>query len=363
MNTLFASDLAYLSRRDFLRWSGAGLLGLFTLPFLNPNQRLERFQQLDRAVQTASLNESITLGRAVDDTVPIYDRPSFSGKLRRMHYRDVILNIDEVVIGDEKPQHNRVWYHVPDQGYAHSGKVQPVQLLLNQPISVLPTHGLLVEVSVPFTDIFHDLEQKERVKYRLYYSTVHWARAIEKDSQAKTWYALWDDKYKEAYYARAEHLRIIPQDEIKPISPGVAPEEKRIEVWRTAQLVIAYQHNEPAMITKTASGGHFIDGDYTTPSGLYVTSRKRPSRHMASDDRAAPNGYDLPGVPWVCYITKNGISFHGTFWHNDFGKPRSHGCLNLPSSAAHWLYRWTQPVVPYTEETITDETGTRVDIL
>lgn len=43
---------------------------------------------------------------------------------------------------------------------------------------------------------------------------------------------------------------------------------------------------------------------------------------MAAGDLAA-SGFDLPGVPWVQYITKSGISFHGTFWHNDYGRPRS----------------------------------------
>jgi hypothetical protein len=51
-------------------------------------------------------------------------------------------------------------------------------------------------------------------------------------------------------------------------------------------------------------------------------------------------------VPWVSYITDSGISFHGTYWHNDYGRPHSHGCINLPSEAAKWIYRWTMPVVP-----------------
>jgi len=49
---------------------------------------------------------------------------------------------------------------------------------------------------------------------------------------------------------------------------------------------------------------------------------------MARGNLAA-NGYDLPGVPWNSYITEEGIAFHGTYWHNNFGKPRSHGCINL----------------------------------
>ena len=84
---------------------------------------------------------------------------------------------------------------------------------------------------------------------------------------------------------------------------------------------------------------------------------------MAAGDRAAPNSYDLPGVPWVSYFTESGISFHGTFWHNDFGHPRSHGCVNLATAAARWIYRWTLPTVPAEEIFVFEEYGTGVDIL
>lgn len=73
-------------------------------------------------------------------------------------------------------------------------------------------------------------------------------------------------------------------------------------------------------------------------------------------------GYDLPGVPWVSYITDSGIAFHGTYWHNDYGVPRSHGCLNMSSQAAKWLYRWTQPVVPAEEQEVWVGYGTEVII-
>jgi hypothetical protein len=37
------------------------------------------------------------------------------------------------------------------------------------------------------------------------------------------------------------------------------------------------------------------------------------------------------------------MAIHGTYWHNDFGVRRSHGCVNVPSEVAHWIYRWTTP--------------------
>jgi lipoprotein-anchoring transpeptidase ErfK/SrfK len=77
----------------------------------------------------------------------------------------------------------------------------------------------------------------------------------------------------------------------------------------------------------------------------------------------ANNGYDLPGVPWVLYLTQSGISFHGTYWHNDYGAPHSHGCINLSPQAAKWLYRWTSPIVQPEKEYVYGYTGTHVEIV
>ena len=50
-------------------------------------------------------------------------------------------------------------------------------------------------------------------------------------------------------------------------------------------------------------------------------------------------GYSLPNVPWVMYFYKD-YGFHGTYWHNNFGTPMSHGCVNLTIPDSEWLYNW-----------------------
>jgi lipoprotein-anchoring transpeptidase ErfK/SrfK len=78
----------------------------------------------------------------------------------------------------------------------------------------------------------------------------------------------------------------------------------------------------------------------------------------------AGRGFDLPGVPWVTFFTSTGVSFHGTYWHNDYGTPRSHGCVNLLPEDAKFLYRWTNPVVPADTPYLHQPgTGTRVEIV
>jgi lipoprotein-anchoring transpeptidase ErfK/SrfK len=135
-----------------------------------------------------------------------------------------------------------------------------------------------------------------------------------------------------------------------------------MEIHLEKQVLIAYEWDRPVFTARIASGARFSTGNYETPIGRFVVFHKMPSRHMAAGDIAS-NGYDLPGVPWVSYFTEEGISIHGTYWHNDFGKKRSHGCINLTPQAAKWIYRWTQPVVPPSEKRVYEKTGTLLDIL
>jgi hypothetical protein len=172
-----------------------------------------------------------------------------------------------------------------------------------------------------------------------------------------------DDKWKVLYYARAEHLHLFSDDELAPLFPDIPADQKKIEIHLGQQLLIAQEYDKPVFVTRIASGAIFRGGTYTTPRGLFMTYHKRPTRHMAAGDLTS-SGFDLPGVPWVMYITESGISLHGTYWHNDFGRPRSHGCVNLSTSSAKWLFRWTTPVVkPGEEFAYKSEGSTQVHIM
>jgi hypothetical protein len=376
MDTLFDQDepgsirLEHLSRREFLQWTRKGLAGLFTLALLERAQGKEHLAPASiltgGAGRPVAESEVPEKGRVLDNTLSVYSRPSFSAKLVNMYWRDLVFPINGITIGDQYPPYNRVWYLINNEGYTHSGKVQPVAVQYNQPLVSVPSSGLLAEVTVPYTDAVRDPNNPERhdwFAYRLYYSTVFWIMDVIKDKKGRRWYRVPDDKLKFDYYVTAEHMRPMAPEELSPISPHVPAGEKRLEVRLKDQVVVAFEGSQAVFMARIASGGHFIDGDYSTPAGRYMTNRKRPSRHMASEDLAAPTSYDLPGVPWVSYLTKSGISFHGTYWHNDFGKPRSHGCINLSPQAARWIYRWTNPAVPYGEHTWSKDEGTQVDVV
>ncbi len=69
-----------------------------------------------------------------------------------------------------------------------------------------------------------------------------------------------------------------------------------------------------------------------------VVGRFRIQTKLTSTRMSGP-GYDLPGVPYTMYFYK-GYAIHGTYWHNNFGRPMSHGCINMRTPDAAWLFNW-----------------------
>lgn len=321
-----------LSRRDFLKWTGLSLVSLALTGWATPpaaaRGRLEGWQ-----------------GRILRGTVPLHKEPHPDSPVIYSYWRDLVFPLNEIVVAETGHSHNPVWYQLGEEGYAYSGDVQPVRTDLQEPVESLPAHGRLGEVTVPYTDARYDPDDDGSFAYRLYYETTHWLTGLTRDAAGELWYRIYDDRFDSEYYARARHVRPLSDEELVPLSPDVPRLLKKIEVRLSMQLVVAYEHSRPVFVCKAATGARFSTGNYSTPQGIFLTYYKRPTRHMAAGDIAS-NGYDLPGVPWVIYITRSGISFHGTYWHNDYGAPRSHGCINLTPQAARWLYRWTAPVVP-----------------
>jgi hypothetical protein len=333
-----------LSRRDFLKFSSLSVAG-FTLPNFSHLRQLASTQQ----------------GRVIENKVQVFDIPSYSGQKVKFYWKDNVLPIASVTASSNKDAYNRIWYQIGD-GYVYSGEIQPVRTILNPPASSIPLQGCLAEVTVPFTDAHWGPGKEKPFAYRYYYGSTHWVAGLVADESNSFWYHILDDKWKFNFYVPAQHLRLIPAEQLTLLSPEVPPSARRLEVRLKDQVLVAFEYEKPIFMARIASGASFRDGNFKTPTGQYLTFHKRPSRHMAAGDLAS-NGYDLPGVPWVTYFTESGIAFHGCYWHNDYGLPRSHGCINLTPQAAYWVYRWTVPTVPADEQRIYETHGTQVDVV
>jgi hypothetical protein len=344
-------DLTQLSRREFLKLSGASMVALFALA--TPKSVF--------ANSLSNQDSANQMGRIVTNGVNAYSTPSLDGKVVKTYYKDLVMPITEVTIGSGDASTNQVFYKMNDEGYVYSGNVQPVHIDLNPIAETIPEGGQLAEITVPYSDAIWNPILKKLVAYRMYYSTTHWVIGSIKDDSGQVWYEILEDFYQFHYFVNATHLRMVTADEVATLSPDVPPEEKHIKVHLNEQTVVAYEGDNAVQMIRCSSGTKFYN-IYLTPTGDFASNYKRPSRHMVNGSKAAANTYDLPGVPWVSFINDDGISFHGTYWHNDFGKPRSHGCINLPSEGAKWIYRWTLPNVPFAEQNFYKKPGTSVTV-
>ena len=320
-----------ISRREFLKLTRAGSLA-FALKDL----------RLDRALAAPAM---IKQGRITFSGMPLYDAPTFRANQIHNFGMDKIIEIASVdENGEQGNPFNSTWYQV-DQGYTYSGWVQPVETNYQKPVFNIPEKGQVGEITVPFTDTKRDPYVYAERGYRIFYGSTHWVkRVIVQRDEKSIWYEIYDFYLKENRYVASHDMRLIPPDELTTLSPEVPDEEKHIVVDLSTQLVTAFEGEKLVFSQRCSSGVRGTD----TPRGEFRTYHKGPSVHMTNEGDAVESEavYSLPGVPWCSFFTGAGNAFHGTWWHNDYGRPRSHGCVNLPSEAAKFLYRWTKPSVP-----------------
>ena len=340
-----------ITRRGFLKSSALGILGMTALnhPF--------RFS-IKGAKQAKG--QDVQLGRVLKSSIPIHASPHFSSTVLRTETFNAVLEIDQTMEGDSDNAGNLVWYRLNDDGCIHSSGIQVVQNIINPVLSNLNPYGVLAQVTVPFTQAWKARQNAYQKNQLYFYGSTHWVTGLAKDEQGNFFYKVKDDRWGYIYYVSASHLYIVDEEELLPVNATDPPREKRIEVNQQDQSITAYEGDQPVFFSPMSSGIKNDERDYSTPPGEYRIHYKRPSRHMVHGGVSGDQSPDLHGVPWVSYFTNSGIAFHGTYWHNDFGLPRSFGCVNLPIPAARWIYLWTLPVVPPRAKTFVSNQGTRV---
>jgi hypothetical protein len=152
-------------------------------------------------------------------------------------------------------------------------------------------------------------------------------------SDGTKWYKIGFDewlRYGDRVSSDAEPSEVVSED--------YATGTKKIIVDRSEQQLYAYD-GDTLFLKATTSTGLLLT---PTPRGTFHIFKKVPTRYMQGPlpylvDQEV---YDLPGVPWNMYFTSLGAAIHGAYWHNDFGNPHSHGCVNLPPDVAKKLYYW-----------------------
>lgn len=139
---------------------------------------------------------------------------------------------------------------------------------------------------------------------------------------------------------------------------------KRIEVDLANQRLYAYEGGRKVFdfLVSTGKWGR-------TPTGEFNIWIKMPYTKMEGGNKALGTYYNLPNVPYTMFFYNDkipkwqGFGIHGAYWHNNFGHPMSHGCINMKIEEAEKLYYWANPPsTKYTTYANSDNPGTKIVI-
>lgn len=146
---------------------------------------------------------------------------------------------------------------------------------------------------------------------------------------------------------------------------GVTSDQNHIEVDLAHQRLYAFEGSTKVFDFPVSTGKWG-----PTPTGEFHIWTKVRSTLMAGGEGA--DAYYLPNVPYVMFFSNNevsgsrGFSLHGTYWHNNFGHPMSHGCVNMRTEDAKVLFDWATPVVTdakgWSTPATNDNPGTKIVI-
>ena len=350
-----------LSRRDFLKLAGVGLGALAFNP-LKP---------FEFSYPQAQFPEAERLGR-VFSRIDVRSEPSFNAPSLGVLYDDnvVVWQQDVVTRGYQDPNYlNQRWVRIPE-GYIYAPQLQPVKNLPNTPLTAIPNgqSGFWAEVTVPYVNmILEGPAISPHIKalvegnfpIRMYYGQVVWIDSIAQNG-GQIMYRFNENAgyhpqgytgggYGDLLWGDATAFCPLTQDDISPISPDVDPATKKIVVDRTQeyQTLSCFEGNVEVYFCRVSTGQRLdVYGnpvtEYLTPLGEHVTWRKAISIHMAGGTTGS--GYDTAAVSWTTLFSGEGYAIHAAFWHNNFGVPRSHGCVNCQPEDAKWIFRWATPL-------------------
>jgi lipoprotein-anchoring transpeptidase ErfK/SrfK len=337
-----------ISRREFLK---SAFLGVSGLAFTSWLDKLSPYE----------LSPDRRYGRVIGGRIPIKSKPDIDSADVGFLLDDEIVQWLREVVGKRPTWIHQKFVEIPD-GFIYAPNLQPVEYQPNIPLEELPEQkGMWVEVTVPYVDLklqnppprspWLKLSQNPR----LYYSQIMWVDQILIE-ESKVLYRVKElyGSFGDVFWAPAEAFRPISALEIKPISPTV--ENKQVVVNVTDQSLSCFEGINEVYYCRISTGGKFdAEGNavdkWSTPIGPHSIWRKLVSVHMTGGTTGG--GYDIPGIGWTVLFSGNGVAVHSTFWHNSFGIPMSHGCVNASPEDAKWVFRWTLPEVPYESGDVT----------
>lgn len=341
-----------LSRRGFLQSAALGLAGL-ALPTALETSLATSTTGRRAAARRAEFPQAERLGRVLGGMVEVKARPDENSPTVKQLLEDSVVVWERELVGSRPLWYTQRFVQTPE-GFIYAPNLQPVRNQPNAPLTaLLRPEGMWVEVSVPYVNLAlaNPPGRSPWLQYtatpRLYYSQVMWADQVRTDEQGQVWYRVADryGSFGDFFWAPAEGLRPLSDADLAPINPEAG--EKLVVVNLNHQTLSCYEGRDEVYFCRVSTGPKFENTnkkvEWATPLGRHTIWRKLVSVHMTGGTTGG--GYDLCGIGWTTLFASKGMAIHSTFWHNSYGVPTSHGCVNAAPQDAQWIFRWTLPVV------------------
>ena len=243
----------------------------------------------------------------------------------------------EVTIYEEQPVSGVPWYRIGMNRWVHSAYVRIVQMMAERgTITAATTPADAVRLPVGWVvassinvrarpgvsagnpvigEVFHN----ERLDI-LETATVSGAR----------WYRIGIDRWVYGQWVAVATTKLRPA--------SIRANERWVGVNLSQQTFVAYQGDTPVYAGMVATGLPATP----TVQGVFRTWLRLPSGRMSGGSATTGGYYYLEEVTWTCYFY-SGYALHTAYWHDAFGRPRSHGCVNMSPYDAWWVYQWSAP--------------------
>jgi len=271
----------------------------------------------------------------------------------RNYYRvldDVAINFYDApgggITGSWKAGDNYVTVYEQADGWGRVGENQWIRMdqVNKQNVVVSRFTGLLLDEPQPYPIAWSLVNQyaspepganPSESRPFLYRYTYHYIYETVVDGEGYNWYKLGPDAW-------------VHQFRVSVHRPIERPEDVNTERWVSVdlyeQVLTAYEGDTPVFTTLVSTGLPW----WGTNTGHFNVTWMHQRDDMTQD--LPGDFYYLQEVPWTSFFD-GGIALHGTFWHDGFGYPQSHGCVNMSITDAHWLYKfiedefdWREPV-------------------
>lgn len=252
---------------------------------------------------------------------------------------DRLLRGTQVIIYAETQVLGATWYRIGVDRWVHGGWIQlvsanddPAWMNLDAPVpSFAPVKPSALPVGWVVTSSLN--VRKAPTTASEIVGTVYHNEALAiletTTVSGQRWYRIGTDQW--VYGANVGVARA------KARPAAIRSNERWVGVNLSEQTVVAYEGDKPVYAALAATGLPRTP----TVQGIFRTWWRLVSRRMAGGSPATGGYYYLEEVPWTCYFY-SGYALHAAYWHDAFGRPRSHGCVNLSPYDAWWIFKWSE---------------------